>query len=562
MADSNVRDGPAEGRKRAPTITIDTSAVNPNGINMTESVSMGEIQDEKTSTTYNPDDNSFSTYTQQLLQKLCDPDSFESNASTPTLPRNVSSPLPGWNGSKLLVVPAARSRGNSMDLDSENRDIYKDEMEPTEVLDAKDTLKPDPGTKHEFVSLTKLQAAKGRIQVFLHDNFNFRPNITTENRTNLSTTTTVSEIPGWIEDRHGVRALGDIGAKYNSMNYSYAERLGLLIQHQKVSKITIGSGNLISTAGTVTGRFRFQNEPEVYSILFNLLPNRIHDVILGKAFLKGTNTFKSQLHQASRVVKRVIQGVFRHEFFYLGDNALTFTGLLNGRPESALADSGSSLLIMDGAYARSLGLPISSETMYCNRLLFADNSTAMTSGMVHGVRWEFGVGGDSEEHIPDFHILENAPAAVIPSDDFLFGTNAFSRYDCYLVDEDEEDEEAYCFFAIDYNNNCRQKDAVPITRSYAELVRRGEAEDHIDDLPRDQQAEARLLEKQQQEAWDAQSHNSLQAQSTSATANPTAHQHGNITAIPPQQKSRWRCKLKRKRTPSSRTASASPTRKS
>jgi hypothetical protein len=272
----------------------------------------------------------------------------------------------------------------------------------------------------------------------------------------LSNTTTVFEIPGWIEHRHGVSALGDTGAKYSFMNYSYAERLGLPIQRQKVSKITIGSGNLISTAGTVTSRFRFRNEPEVYSIIFYLLPNCIHDVILGKAFLKGTNTFKSQFHQASRVVKRVIQGIFRRDFFYLGDSAPAFTGLLNGRPKSALADSGSSLLIMDGVYSRSLGLPISSEKEYCNRLRFADNSTAMTSGMIHGVRWEFGIGGDSEEHILEFHILENAPAAVILSDDFLFGTNAFSRYDCYLVDEDDEDEEAY-FFAIDRDNNYRQQ---------------------------------------------------------------------------------------------------------
>jgi hypothetical protein len=92
-------------------------------------------------------------------------------------------------------------------------------------------------------------------------------------------------------------------------------------------------------------------------------------------------------------------------------------------------------------------------------------------------------------------------------------------------------------------------DALDITPSYAELVRRGEADDHIDNLPRDQQTEARLLEKQQQEEWDAQGHNSLQAQTTSATLNTTAHQHGNVTAIPPQRKSRWRFKLKRKKTP-------------
>jgi hypothetical protein len=45
------------------------------------------------------------------------------------------------------------------------------------------------------------------------------------------------------------------------------------------------------------------------------------------------------------------------------------------------------------------------------------------------------VTGVSGEHDLDIHILKNAPAAVILSDDFLFGTNAFSKYDCYLLDE-------------------------------------------------------------------------------------------------------------------------------
>jgi hypothetical protein len=61
-------------------------------------------------------------------------------------------------------------------------------------------------------------------------------------------------------------------------------------------------------------RFRFQNEPEVYSTTFYLLPNCIHNVILGKAFLKGTSTFKSHLTQARRVMKRVIRG-FRPRHF-------------------------------------------------------------------------------------------------------------------------------------------------------------------------------------------------------------------------------------------------------
>lgn len=48
----------------------------------------------------------------------------------------------------------------------------------------------------------------------------------------------------------------------------------------------------------------------------------------------------------------------------------------------------------------------------------------------------------------DFHSLKKSPANVILSDKFLFEIEAFSQYDCFLVDEDDEDENAF-IFAID-----------------------------------------------------------------------------------------------------------------
>jgi Ca2+-transporting ATPase len=176
MADGNAPDSPSEGRKRAPTITIDTSAVNPNDTNMTESVPLGEQQDNRTITTPKPDNNVSPTQPQQPAQELHGANSFESNASRPTSPHNVSSPAQGWNGSNFLAVPGARSRGNSMDsstdngessatyVTSNNSDIPKGEMGPTEVLDAKDALKPDPGTEHEFeVENNKFAFSPGQL---------------------------------------------------------------------------------------------------------------------------------------------------------------------------------------------------------------------------------------------------------------------------------------------------------------------------------------------------------------------------------------------------------------
>ncbi|OAL03972.1 calcium-translocating P-type ATPase [Phaeosphaeriaceae sp. SRC1lsM3a] len=179
MADDNAPSAPSEGRKRAPTITIDTSAVNPNDTNMTDSVPLGHMQDTRPSAQPNTDDNVSPTQARQSPQELRNANSFESNASRPTSPHNVSSPAQAWNGTSFLAVPGARSRGNSMDSTTENGgesnssatyvtsnrgDIPKGEMGPTEVLDAKDALKPDPGTEHEFeVENNKFAFSPGQL---------------------------------------------------------------------------------------------------------------------------------------------------------------------------------------------------------------------------------------------------------------------------------------------------------------------------------------------------------------------------------------------------------------
>jgi Ca2+-transporting ATPase len=155
MADGNER--------KAPTITINTSAVDTQG-NMTDSVPMGQLS------------NASPTQPRQSPQELRNANSFESNASRPTSPQIKSSPQHDWNGTNYPAVPGARSRGGSMDSSTENGDssatyvtsyqgdIPRGEIGPTEVLDAKDALKPDPGTEHEFeVENNKFAFSPGQL---------------------------------------------------------------------------------------------------------------------------------------------------------------------------------------------------------------------------------------------------------------------------------------------------------------------------------------------------------------------------------------------------------------
>jgi hypothetical protein len=272
-------------------------------------------------------------------------------------------------------------------------------------------------------------------------------------RKGSNTSSRVFEVDGIVGVEEKVKALGDYCAKHNFMKTSYAEYLDLEVDQNAVRTIVIGSGKEVRTTGTVVVRFRFSSEPEVYSLTFHLIPSCIHNVVLGKPFLKATQTFSSAANFLRRVLKRFVVDFQSFDCMYLGDSAPSFIGRLNGQAQHALADSGSKVLIMDEKYAQSLGLPIIDDRQHRIKLRFADNSTAMTTGMTLGVRWQFGPDGGAKEHLLDFHILKNAPAAVILIDDFLFGeTRAFAEYHCYLVDEDDEDEDAQ-FFAIDIDLN-------------------------------------------------------------------------------------------------------------
>jgi Ca2+-transporting ATPase len=84
-----------------------------------------------------------------------------------------------WNNNAgLLNVPGARSRGNSVDSATDNGesnstgtyvassqgDTLKGDLGPTEIMNDKDALKPDPGTEADFeVENNKFAFSPGQL---------------------------------------------------------------------------------------------------------------------------------------------------------------------------------------------------------------------------------------------------------------------------------------------------------------------------------------------------------------------------------------------------------------
>lgn len=187
--DINSRETPSEGparRERAPTITIDTSAVNPNSPNMGESVPMRPLPDNTTSSSTPQQDHTDVSPIQKKApqSELRAATSFDSKESRPTSPHNVSSPASHGGAQNFLSVPGSRSRGNSLDSTTENAEesasngtdipssqgeTLKGEMGPQEIMNAKDALHPDPGTEADFqVENNKFAFSPGQLSKLLN----------------------------------------------------------------------------------------------------------------------------------------------------------------------------------------------------------------------------------------------------------------------------------------------------------------------------------------------------------------------------------------------------------
>ncbi|KAM0562804.1 hypothetical protein ACHAPJ_001644 [Fusarium lateritium] len=162
-------------RRRAPTITIDTTAVNPNNSTQAPQESQpSNLQDDAISPTTTADPVSTSGMSQRPPRpELNTSVSFENRDSRPTSPHNVSSPVTSRSGERgvgFLSVPMNhRSRQNSVDSEDMSRSVSSQgdttvvasnstqsdtlkgsEYDHKKITNDETALKPDTGTEADF----------------------------------------------------------------------------------------------------------------------------------------------------------------------------------------------------------------------------------------------------------------------------------------------------------------------------------------------------------------------------------------------------------------------------
>ncbi|KAL8701555.1 MAG: hypothetical protein Q9224_000443 [Gallowayella concinna] len=188
----------APRRQRAPTITIDTSAVSPPLLEG-DSFPLHQVSDH-THTIQGEQDADRdpplvqSSIQQQSPSELRVTPSFESRDSRPTSPHNISSPTSKWTTQPhgFLSVPKTRSRGNSVDTDDSSHapssygadtstsspatSALGDSTRQTstvhsndKIMNDDDALRPDPGTESDFeVEDNKFAFVPGQLSKLLN----------------------------------------------------------------------------------------------------------------------------------------------------------------------------------------------------------------------------------------------------------------------------------------------------------------------------------------------------------------------------------------------------------
>lgn len=245
------------------------------------------------------------------------------------------------------------------------------------------------------------------------------------------------EVPGNLNGAQ-VTAFPDTGAEKNVISLDFAVRNKFDIQRHSQLEFQLPTGKASRSVGTAYLPWKFADEPKVFNILFSVLPECTHDVIIGGKFLSFTQTLTKFAH---RIKTKLLPFPPRLGVKLLGSQRQRVWGTLDEQRAAAVPDTGSDVMLVSTAYAMQRGFKISGQKDCRSELEFADGSRAFTRGLVKDVDWSF---DDSDTSYQcDFHVLDNLPVDVVLSNDFLFDVNAFSEYDSSFFDADDVSAQGY-----------------------------------------------------------------------------------------------------------------------
>ncbi|KAF4902275.1 hypothetical protein CGCF415_v009425 [Colletotrichum fructicola] len=177
--------------------------------------------------------------------------------------------------------------------------------------------------------------------------------------------------------------------------------------------------------------WKFANDQKRHRLKCWVLPGCTKDFVLGSKFLHMTKTLTAFSHR----IKKVFTSL-KLRLRLMSEEKLRLSGIFNNRMTSALADTGSDLMLVSLEYALHQGLSVNTGKKYRSEVELADGTKTWTHGTVENAMWTV---GESTVQC-DFHVLDGLPADIILSKDYLFDLNIFSDYADSFFDLDSVED--------------------------------------------------------------------------------------------------------------------------
>ncbi|KAH8894448.1 hypothetical protein GQ53DRAFT_820842 [Thozetella sp. PMI_491] len=330
------------------------------------------------------------------------------------------------------------------------------------------------------------------------------------------------QVPGRLANI-AVVGIPDFGSCFDILGESFvvANQSRLTVDRSKAHRYSLPNGRTKKFIGTVTAYWRFGNEEKPIRRTFYVLPGCVHQVLLGREFLRTTETFSKYTSRIKEVFVKTISSLPRlllvDHLNSVAGSTERMLGLINGRPVPGFADTCSDISIVRRDVAHRLGLKILDGPEHRNEVVFIDGSTSFTTGIVKDVTWCFSASlSPKDTRRLNFHIMDDIPCAVILDKWLLWDNRAFVDYkDTFFDIEDcqTSNENPVCLIQL------KKKKGKNVAADPAdeEAARRALEEDRIAELDPAWRAAARAAEERRRQLWE-----SGQATSTTQTGQSTS----------------------------------------
>jgi len=233
------------------------------------------------------------------------------------------------------------------------------------------------------------------------------------------------EVSGLLNEQLS-SAFPDTGSDQNLLSRDYARRnnIAIIPDCNGTTQIKSADGRLIPTIGTAQVSWSFEDSPhEKHMLVFHVLEQCVHDVLLGHPFLLKTNTTtlnrikRYTVYTTSSNSAGAVYDI--HAASGLRAGQCSIDGHLAGEAIQTLADTGAQVNIMSLAYAqaRNFKLDITGNR---GTFRFIDGSEAPSIATVNAV-W---ISSDRKQYSLKFEVLIGSSYDVILGQKHIYGTKA------------------------------------------------------------------------------------------------------------------------------------------